>query len=284
VGGQWQPSMTLYDYAVSGAVCSNLITPRTDSSINENFPSVLEYEIPAFLADKTSVRNGTTEAYFTPALTATDAAYAMWIGTNDIGVYAFLTDSEVLGKVLSDYTNCVYEAFDSIYASGGRYFVLLNVAPLYLASLYSNDTLMGSGPNHYWPDKPANHTQVADVMHEYVTTVNSVYKYQTPFEVLVAKRYPGAEFALFDVWSLMSDIYDNPTMYLNGSASANVTGFEHHCSLNGSVCVNEYGGASPDSFMWYDELHPSEQTDRIIAKNFVDVLAGNSSYATYYSS
>lgn len=28
VGGQWEPSMTLYDYAVSGAVCSNLITPR----------------------------------------------------------------------------------------------------------------------------------------------------------------------------------------------------------------------------------------------------------------
>lgn len=28
VGGQWEPLMTLYDYAVSGAVCSNFITPR----------------------------------------------------------------------------------------------------------------------------------------------------------------------------------------------------------------------------------------------------------------
>lgn len=26
--GQWTPSMTLYNYAVSGAVCSNLISPR----------------------------------------------------------------------------------------------------------------------------------------------------------------------------------------------------------------------------------------------------------------
>jgi hypothetical protein len=34
----------------------------------------------------------------------------------------------------------------------------------------------------------------------------------------------------------------------------------------------------------YDELHPSEQTDRIIAKNFVDILDGSSKYATYYSS
>ena len=28
VNGVWTPEMTLYDYAVSGAVCSNLITPR----------------------------------------------------------------------------------------------------------------------------------------------------------------------------------------------------------------------------------------------------------------
>lgn len=48
--------------------------------IHANFPFVLEYEIPAFLADKESGRNGTTEAYFTPALTSTDAVYAMRIG------------------------------------------------------------------------------------------------------------------------------------------------------------------------------------------------------------
>lgn len=53
---------------------------RIFSSIHANFPSVLEYELPAFLADKASDRNGTTEAYFTPALTSTDAVYAMWIG------------------------------------------------------------------------------------------------------------------------------------------------------------------------------------------------------------
>ena len=71
-------------------------------------------------------------------------------------------------------------------------------------------------------------------------------------------------------------------MYLNGSAPANVTGFERHCNLNGTVCADFEGGESSDSFLWFDELHPSEQTDRIIAMNFVDVLNGNSSYATYY--
>ncbi|KAK5135902.1 hypothetical protein LTR04_004581, partial [Oleoguttula sp. CCFEE 6159] len=41
----------IYDYAVSGAVCSNEITPRIFTPINANFPSVKEYEIPAFIAD-----------------------------------------------------------------------------------------------------------------------------------------------------------------------------------------------------------------------------------------
>lgn len=177
-------------------------------------------------------------------------------GTNDIGVYPFLTDSQVPGKVLTDNTACVFSSLDALYASGGRFFVLLNVAPLNLAPLYASYTIHGSGPNHYWPAMPANKTQIADVMHEYVTTVNNVYKYQAPFEALVAKRYPGAEFALFDVWQLMSDIYDHPTVYLNGSAPANVTGFEHHCNLNGTVCTDEDGGKSADSFLWYDELHP----------------------------
>lgn len=58
-------------------------------------------------------------------------------------------------------------------------------------------------------------------------------------------------------------------MYLNGTAPANVTGVGK-------------GSASPDSFLWYDTLHPSEQTDRVIARTFVDVVSGSSEYATYW--
>jgi hypothetical protein len=35
--------------------------------------------------------------------------------------------------------------------------------------------------------------------------------------------------------------------------------------------------------MWYDELHLSEQTDRIIAREFVGVVEGGSKWATYWS-
>jgi hypothetical protein len=34
--------------------------------------------------------------------------------------------------------------------------------------------------------------------------------------------------------------------------------------------------------MWYDTLHPSEQTDKFIAEEFVQVVKGKSKWATYW--
>ncbi|KIX04773.1 uncharacterized protein Z518_05643 [Rhinocladiella mackenziei CBS 650.93] len=286
--GTWSPQMTLYNYAVSGAVCSNKVSPRWLSAIDAPFPAVLEYEIPAFLADVPAQRVNATpvEPLFTPALTAQSAVYALWIGTNDLGVWAFLTDSQIRGKVLTDYTSCVYEVFDKLYAGGGRRFVLMNTVPLHLAPLYANDTLHGVGANQYWPHKPTNHTRIAETMHEFTAAVNDVFKYQTPFEVLVAKRYPGAHFAIFDTFSLISDIYNSPGKYLNGTGvkkdGESVWGYENHCNVNQTSCVKRENGTNPDGFLWFDELHPSEQTDRLIARNFVEVLNGTSKYASYY--
>ena len=79
----------------------------------------------------------------------------------------------------------------------------------------------------------------------------------------------------------MTDIIDNPTEYLNGTAPLNVTGFSHVCNVTGGDCV---ASTSPDSYVWFDPLHPSEQTERVIAKNFVDVVKGASKWATYWSS
>ena len=186
-----------------------------------------------------------------------DSVFVMWIGTNDLGVWAFLTGSQVPGKVLTDYTDCVYQALDRLYAAGARVFVLANTVPLQLSPLYANTSINGVTQTHYWPMLDSkNKTQIADVMHEYTTSVNNIYKYQTPFEALVSQRYPGARLANFDVWQLISDIYDNPSAYLNGTEAPNVQGFEHHCSGEPQVCVDEYNGTSPDSFLWYDELHP----------------------------
>lgn len=182
---------------MAGAACSDKIIPR-NASWGTPYPPVLEYEIPAFEADLSADANGTDTPYFDPPLTADSAVYSIWIGTNDVGEGAFLTDNQTAGATLTDFTDCVYESLDAVYAAGGRYFVLQNLIPLQLAPEYSNtssfDVVAGIG----------DPVQVAEKMEEYVTTINNVYKYQTPYEVLVSGRYAGAHFAVFDVYSLVS--------------------------------------------------------------------------------
>ncbi|EXJ80732.1 hypothetical protein A1O3_07016 [Capronia epimyces CBS 606.96] len=262
--------MTLYNYAVGGSSCSNTITPsnltypRTRVQ-GPTFPSVLEYAIPAFEADQATTRINTSEAYFQPALTPSDSVFVMWIGTNDLRTGAsFLTDSQARGKTISDFTDCVYAALDRLYAAGARTFVLMNTAPLHLAPQFANKTLDDQGTG--------NVTAMAEKMHQLTTSINSIFKYQTPYEFRVSNRYPLARVALFDVWSLFHVIYFHPDNYFNGTDPADVTG-----------CVRwSKNKASPDSFMWQDDIHPSEQTDRIIAENFVQVLNGSSKYAQYW--
>jgi hypothetical protein len=42
-------------------------------------------------------------------------------------------------------------------------------------------------------------------------------------------------------------------------------------------------GTDKDSFLWYDELHPSEQTDRVLAREITDVVKnGSKKWTRYY--
>ncbi|EMC93212.1 carbohydrate esterase family 16 protein [Baudoinia panamericana UAMH 10762] len=268
----------LYNYAVSGAVCSNSITPRWFSAINAPFPDIAGYELPAYLNDSQYYYPNGTKFMNNPS---DGTVYAIWIGTNDLGYAALIQDEQVAGTNITTYVDCVYDQLSRVYANGGRFFVILNVAPLNLAPEYGIPGQGGVGPNQYWPDKSGNLTEISERMLEQVVTVNSIYDYRTPFEVEIARRYPGASFAVFNVHDLMQDIHDNPTVYLNGTAPLNVTGVVNACNATGGNCV---ASPSPDSFMWYDELHPSEQVERVVARTFVDVVSGVSSFATYWSS
>lgn len=37
-----------------------------------------------------------------------------------------------------------------------------------------------------------------------------------------------------------------------------------------------------DHFLWFDELHPSQRTDEIIAHEFLGIVRGGSRYVTYW--
>ncbi|KAI8631682.1 carbohydrate esterase family 16 protein [Xylariaceae sp. FL1651] len=273
---------TTYNYAVSGAVCSNEIVSRYLGAINAPYPSVIDYEIPAFKADIEYAKS-TNNTTFLKNRTPQNSVYALWIGTNDLGNGGFLLDQQVQGTTISNYIDCLWSVFDGIYSTGGRRFVLFTQAPLEKSPLYAALQNGGAGDVNYWGNKTAyNTTEYEFKMLEYTTNVNKIIDYGVPFQLLVQKRWPGASFTIFNAHQLMLDIIKTPEQYLD--APANVTGYYYTCPLPTSSdgCADSQYPLS--SFLWFDSLHPSTRTDQIIGGEFVKALRGNSTtYATHYS-
>jgi hypothetical protein len=157
--------------------------------------------VPAFLADK-AYSIPTTKTPFLD-IPSHQTAYAIWIGTNDLGNGAFLTDSQIKGKTLTDYVDCVYSSLDQLYAAGGRYFVLMNVVPLNFAPQYASLENDGVKADKFWPDKPPNTTEISYKMANQVRFVNDEIKKRASSLNIMAKKYPGGHFALFDTHSLV---------------------------------------------------------------------------------
>jgi hypothetical protein len=104
--------VNLYNYAVSGAVCSNDITPRWLALINAPFPSLAQFEIPYYIKDSHYVEPNGTKFMIDPP---DETVYAFWDGTNDLGYYAFIQDEQVKGTHLVsdlDGHNCLRQLAD----------------------------------------------------------------------------------------------------------------------------------------------------------------------------
>lgn len=146
--------------------------------------------------------------------------------------------------------------------------------------MYAAQSNGGAGDNQYWTNKTRyNETEYQFKMLEYTQLVNRVFDYGVAYETVVKARWPGATVDIFDVNSLLSDIFHNPSAYLD--SPANATGFFNHCNAqNNSICTTEPNPL--DTFLWFDELHPSNKTDSVIAREFLGVVAGNSSYGTHF--
>ncbi len=273
---------------MSGSVCNKDIT-----AIFPVTQAIQQYELSAFAQDNAYLKDGAPFLKNPPMSTV----YAIWIGTNDLGVGGFLLNNEAKGKTLTDFVNCNFNAFHQLYQNGARRFVLMNVIPLHLTPAYAPPE-KGNRLNQLWgPPLPSNLSQVSLEMQEQVSTVNAAFRDRAEMVAVNSESYPDTNIALFDVYSLVSvstvgiivpdrkqfnDMYNNPTQYLNGSTPANVTGSQVECTgVYGSLnCVLL---PSPDSYLWRDFLHPSEQAGRVVAKEFLNVVSGNSKYATYFT-
>ncbi len=98
---QENTGVNYYDYAIGGATCSGEIVSRGLAAIRGQFPSVIDDEIPSFEAD----------IHFKSMYadrTADNTVYALWIGTNDLGVAGLLADSQAPGAYITTFVQCIW--------------------------------------------------------------------------------------------------------------------------------------------------------------------------------
>ena len=108
---------------------------------------------------------------------------------------------------------------------------------------------------------------------------------------------------LFNSHGLFTDMLAHPQLYLNGTVPPNVTGAINACvvPLNQPSSCTVVTGSARDSYLWWvsafrhgfrfignfsrwDELHPSEQADRVIAREIVAAIRGTSGrWITWFS-
>ncbi|KZO96203.1 carbohydrate esterase family 16 protein [Calocera viscosa TUFC12733] len=222
-----------YNYAVSGAACSNALTGRPGQGAAPSFGG----------------------SYFN-LLNPLTTVYSLWIGTNDVGVNSLLTGNQTAGVTIVNVTECAISWMQQMYTYGARRFILQNMIPLNLAPVYA----VAPDPlDHYWPIAH-NRTDYNIQLQELVMSGNALWDLQVPAALTTL---PGASAAVFNSYGLFTDIYNNPSAFLNGTAPLNVTGYYAHSNSTGGdvYFVND----SPDSFMFYDGLHPSEQSSRHVA-------------------
>ncbi|KAL5533380.1 hypothetical protein ACEPAF_5156 [Sanghuangporus sanghuang] len=79
----------------------------------------------------------------------------------------------------------------------------------------------------------------------------------------------------------------SPAKYLNGTAPPNVVTPIKSCifQLNGSTAnCTTVTGTDRDSYLWFDELHPSEQANRVVAREYSNAISRKSdSWVTWLS-
>ncbi|CAG8140103.1 unnamed protein product [Penicillium salamii] len=196
-----------YNLAVGGASIDNSI-------VNTN------------VEDMTSQVGDFEQAYSNKPVSAPwsseSAVFGFWIGINDIGwAYSSNQASVLVPTLMAQYKALI----EKIYANGGRKFFFLNVPPTSRAPLF-----LGQG------------TDVVNAHAAWVTSYNSGLK-----EMISSfkSNHSGTTTVLYDTWSFMTKVLDNPQSY----------GFPN------ATCINDDG----TSCVWWNDYHPGQKYHKLQA-------------------
>ncbi|KAF7345017.1 hypothetical protein MVEN_01664500 [Mycena venus] len=192
---------TIWNYAVGGAVCSNVLTPLF------SVPDVVGGQTDWFIQDHVT-NNGTKHQKLD--MDPSEFVVVVYIGTNDVGIHSFVTDDESPEVSLADLAGCQLQTIRNLYALGARRFIVNSLIPLQITRLYSNS----SDPTIYFP---APHDGVAwnKRMFNFVHSMNALIRGGV---AALSEEWRGtATIDVFDTYGLFEDMYNHPSQWFNGS-------------------------------------------------------------------
>ncbi|KKK16134.1 hypothetical protein AOCH_004991 [Aspergillus ochraceoroseus] len=204
-----------YNLAIGGATI--------DDSLVASYQGDLVSEIGMFNA---TYRSKPESA----AWTSDDAVFAFWIGVNDIGNAFYKTDAGTFIPQLMDRLRSLAQA---IISAGGRKFLFLNVPPTSRSPFFIDQ---GN----------ATVAQQAAYLKVYNDQLRSMV-------TALGANNTGVTAVLYDSWSFMTAVLDNPVQY----------GFQD------ATCINEDGVTC----VWWNNYHPSAKYHQLQAANMTSVLA-----------
>ncbi|BCS24928.1 SGNH/GDSL hydrolase family protein [Aspergillus puulaauensis] len=203
-----------YDLAIGGATIDDSLIPSSQGDL----VSQVETFEQAYSSKPDSA-----------PWTAENAVFAFWIGVNDIGAVFYNTDADTFIPQLMDRLSSLVE---QVISAGGRKFLFLNVPPTGRTPFF-----LAQGEQTV-----EQHAAYLDV-------------YNQQLESLVTGLSANTEVTavLYDSWSFMTDVLDNPADY----------GFPDATS------INEDGVSS----VWWNDYHPSAKYHQLQAEDMKAVLA-----------
>ncbi|KAF9522769.1 hypothetical protein CPB83DRAFT_871864 [Crepidotus variabilis] len=261
-------NLTIWNYAVGGAVCSNSLTPLNGApDVSSQAMWFVEDHITALGTKQQKLH-----------LNPDELTVIIFIGTNDIGINSFVTNSQSPNVSLADVADCQLSSIRNLWALGARNFILSSLIPLHLTGLYNGS----SAPVIYWPVEH-NGTVWHKGMFNLVNSLNRMLK--DGVDILNAeskdKSLGAGKVEFFDAYRFFEEMYNQPAKYFNGSIPPDVLGHCHRCDVptDWHFCgIGDCSLAERDSYMWWDELHPSEQTGRHLAAEILKKIENKSTY------
>ncbi|KAG9241889.1 GDSL Lipase/Acylhydrolase family protein [Calycina marina] len=146
---------------------------------------------------------------------------------NNLANGILFTDVQPQDLAITAYIDYMYQQFDRLYAISARSCILINVAPLDLTLEFAAPGLGDLNATEYWTDKLSYNPNITQIYEKKKKCVTLVNA--------IANRYPSSSTAVFDMNAL-------------------------------KLCWSSPCNTAATRGSWYDEPHPSEETDRIIAQ------------------